>query len=248
MWRGEEVGETKRLIQQVYNTLALLPWSGDICGFEANDPILKLHTYTTNNWLSDTHENQMLDLLRRKLCQQPNGLQVLVENTFFINYLQKGYECQEAGEYESSKYFARLRETGFSLGSGVQTNVGFVANIHDTHWVGVILDFACNIIYYGDSLGCKMDAKLAATLQWWTRHHSGQKFTHQDLAITRQDDTFSCGVLAFNAIAHHLLPSHYPLVPATLVANERLKTMLEVTERHFNQSFEATSKGYQFTF
>ncbi|KIK77062.1 hypothetical protein PAXRUDRAFT_28870 [Paxillus rubicundulus Ve08.2h10] len=63
-----------------------------------------------------------------------------------------------------------------------------------------------------------------------------------------QKDTFSCGLLAFNALAHHILPSHYPLIPTTSIVKARLEILLGITKCHFNQNFASITKGYQFTF
>lgn len=164
-WKGDNAAESRKLVRQVYSSLDSLLWSRNIEGFSGQDPIVNLHAYATNNWLSDIHENQMLDLLRQWLYQQQSGRQLLVKNTFFINYLQKAYESRATGKYKDSKCFINLRETGLSLISGAQTCVGFVANINNSHWISVVLDFTSHIIYYGDSLGDGIENKLAAMLK-----------------------------------------------------------------------------------
>ncbi|KAG1883057.1 hypothetical protein F4604DRAFT_1677975 [Suillus subluteus] len=84
-------------------------------------------------------------------------------------------------------------------------------------------------------------------LEWWTKHHSGHQFMVQPLGITHQQDIFSCGLLSFNALAHHFLPDSYPLINAMLVANGQLEMMLEVIEQHLDQSFESISENFEFT-
>lgn len=59
--------ETHKLIARVMDALAILPQTGNIKGFESGGPIYELARYTTNDWLTDVHESQMLDLLRKKV-------------------------------------------------------------------------------------------------------------------------------------------------------------------------------------
>jgi hypothetical protein len=47
----------------VYDALGSISWAGNVKGFSNDEPIYKLATYTTHHWLSDVHEDQMLDLL-----------------------------------------------------------------------------------------------------------------------------------------------------------------------------------------
>jgi hypothetical protein len=62
-WKGTNAVATHQLIDQVYDSLGSLPWSGNIKGFSKPEPIYKLATYATRQWLSTIHENQMLNLL-----------------------------------------------------------------------------------------------------------------------------------------------------------------------------------------
>ncbi|KAG2362564.1 hypothetical protein BDR07DRAFT_1222869, partial [Suillus spraguei] len=136
--------------------------------------------------------------------------------------------------YEEDKYFIRACEIGHALSSGLRRQVAFLVNINDDHWVAVILDFKHDLILLGDSLD-QSKCVMKDVLECWTKHHSGCQFTVQPLAITHQQDTFLCGLLSFNALAHHFLPDSYPLVDAMLVANGQLEMMLEVMEQHLDQ-------------
>ncbi|KAG1778132.1 hypothetical protein EV702DRAFT_968606 [Suillus placidus] len=230
--QGKE--ETYKLIGRVMDALVILPWAGNIKGFESEGPIYELARYTTNDWLTDVHESQMLDLLRKKVRQTPGGFKIEIENTYFYGFLQKAYKTCQTKEYEEDKYFIHAHEIGHALSSGLRRQVAFLVNINDNHWVAVILDFVHDLILLGDSLDQNKHV-MKDILEWWTKHHSGRQFTVQPLAITCQQDIFSCGLLSFNALAHHFLPGLYPLVDAMLVANGRLEMMLEVIEQHLDQ-------------
>jgi hypothetical protein len=69
-------------------------------------------------------------------------------------------------------------------------------------------------------------------MEWWTHHHTRCDFTHVKLPIMTQDDGFSCGLLAYNALAHQANPKKYPLINAAKVNDARLEILLAVIERH----------------
>ncbi|KDQ50956.1 hypothetical protein JAAARDRAFT_199506 [Jaapia argillacea MUCL 33604] len=64
VWSKKQPEETYSLVNEVLDALGTLSWSGTIHGFGDEEPMFKLATYATQDWLSTVHENQMLDLLR----------------------------------------------------------------------------------------------------------------------------------------------------------------------------------------
>ncbi|KAJ8579778.1 hypothetical protein M405DRAFT_754106 [Rhizopogon salebrosus TDB-379] len=236
MWKSPDKEETHELISKVMDVLFRLSWTDVIKGFDAQEHVYELAKYATTHWLSDTHENQMLDLLRQKVHRHPGGMLVEVENTYFYGYLVKGYEARQTGQYKADRYFTHTREIGHALSTGLRSQIGCIANINGNHWVAFVLDFRQRSILIADSLGVDV-GDLLNVLHWWTSHHTGHHFTQQSLAITHQLDGFSCGLLSFNALAHHFLPDTNPLIgaDASAVANGRLRMMLDVAARHFDQ-------------
>ncbi|KAG2157538.1 hypothetical protein DEU56DRAFT_720332, partial [Suillus clintonianus] len=151
-------------------------------------------------------------------------------------FLQKAYKTCQTKKYEEDKYFIRACEIGQALSSGLRRQVAFLVNVNNNHWVAIILDFEHDLILLGNSLDQNKHCDIVKDiLEWWTKHHSGRQFMVQPLAITCQQDIFSCGLLSFNALAHHLLPNSYPLIDAVHVANGRLEIMLEVIKQHLDQ-------------
>jgi hypothetical protein len=94
------------------------------------------------------------------------------------------------------------------------------------------VDFKASKILYGDSMGGAIDEDIEEILTWWTYHHTGVTFTKSYLPITRQRDGFSCGLLAWNALAAYLLPNIHSLINASDVAKGRLEMFLRVIEQH----------------
>ncbi|KAG1898062.1 uncharacterized protein F5891DRAFT_1240510 [Suillus fuscotomentosus] len=67
LWKDQEKEGTQTLIDKVYNALNSVLWSANIRGFSNTERTVTLATYCTDEWLSDIQENQMLDLLQRRL-------------------------------------------------------------------------------------------------------------------------------------------------------------------------------------
>ncbi|KAG1768439.1 hypothetical protein EV702DRAFT_1203278 [Suillus placidus] len=215
--------------------------SGTLNGFAVVEPVVKLAVYATDDWLFDVHENQMLDLLRRRIQRQPQSQKIEIENIYFYGFLKKAYEIHSSGEHEG-RYFAHARETGDAMALGLGSCIGFLVNINENHWVAVVIDFESSTIFYGDSIYTKLPTGFLAVLHWWTHHHTGQHFEEKSLIITHRKDSFSCGLLSFNALAHHVLPSEYPLIMALQVRIGRLNVMLDVIDRHLNQNSALAGK------
>ncbi|KAI0691351.1 hypothetical protein C8T65DRAFT_526915, partial [Cerioporus squamosus] len=216
--------------------LSTLSWSGLIRGFDNPEPIETLATYATRDWLSDTHENQMLDLLRIAVTRRPEGERFEVENIAFWKFLMAAYDKRDRGAYRTDRYFVRPRGLGDALASGRRDVVVMIVNLSNVHWVAVAVDFRKRCILYGDSLDGKPDAHVLAVLEWWTAEHSGgQPFECKLLQITRQPDFHSCGLMSWNAVAHHLLPDRYALLESHDLETARLDVMHNVLQRHLDE-------------
>jgi hypothetical protein len=65
LWKSTSAGEcVDRVMQEGYDVLSYLLWSGNICGFNNDEPLHTLAVYASHEWFSTMHENQMLNLLR----------------------------------------------------------------------------------------------------------------------------------------------------------------------------------------
>jgi hypothetical protein len=118
------------LIEGVYNALDSISWFSNIKGFENSEPIWNLTRYTTNQWLSNVHQNQMTDLLCCDLQFHQASRLIEFEHTYFFKTLKLAYESYNTGEYKMSKYFARTHKIGMALASGMQKSLGFLLHNH----------------------------------------------------------------------------------------------------------------------
>ena len=218
--------DTKSLIIQVYNMLACLAWSVDIKGFWASITTDYLAPYFTKEWFSDEQENQMLYLLQQQVLRERGGDGINVTDTFFLQRLTEVFWEKE--EYAMKPTYAWIQKKGQELSTGVYETLATITNIDKNHWVAVVLDFKGSRIRYGDSMGGSINEDLEAVLTWWTHQHTGRHFMTSYLPITRQRDGHSCGILAWNALAVHILPTTYSLMDTKAVAAERLRMFLQI--------------------
>ncbi|KIJ90293.1 hypothetical protein K443DRAFT_50162, partial [Laccaria amethystina LaAM-08-1] len=222
---------------------------GDIKGFSASITTDHLATYLTKDWLSDEHENQMLYLLQQEVLRERREDGIIVCDTFFMKRLVDLHQNADGpNHYATAANYAWLREKGQVLAIGVLEMLVTIANIGNNHWIALIIDFKNSRFLYGDSMGGTVDEDIQEALTWWIHHHTGKHFMKNYMPITHQQDGHSCGILAWAALAVFLFPETYSLMDPGVVADERLRMFLRVSDRHNEQSFEATAAGYAFTF
>ncbi|TFK81825.1 hypothetical protein K466DRAFT_437998, partial [Polyporus arcularius HHB13444] len=228
---------THHLVDDALSTLTTLPWSVALSGFTNCEATSTLTSYMSRTWLSDTHESQMLDLLRTQLLRHPEGLVAEVETIYFWTALAAGFQNRERRAYKDDRTLARPRGVGTALQQGERREVGFLINVSSNHWVAMVVDFERQKVLYGDSLGSAAPvAEIVDVLTWWIAQHSSVPFTWCELPITHQTDGFSCGILSWNALAHYFLPDLYKLSGARLsdVDGLRLSTFLDIVHRHLD--------------
>jgi hypothetical protein len=219
---------TQELVDTTYQALSNLPWSGPIRGFSDQEEIIHLHKYATTGWLTTVHENQMLDLLKYDISN--HGTQVIIQSTYFIQTLGQAFY-----HYRKNSSAGPLHDIGQSLASGVKACIGTIVNCRDTHWAAIVVDFSHRVIWHRDSLNWQMDPELKQVLEWWIREHTSASFAYKKLPITYQQDDYSCGLLAWNALSHFFLPIDHPLIDPSDVATARLRVLLRVCKQHQNQ-------------
>jgi hypothetical protein len=233
--------ETRQLLDDVYLALSTLEWSGYIKGCGDEEPINVLAAYATHQWLTTTHENQILYLLLQDLAHDPTARKLHVEDLQFWTYINQAHSHRNSDTYMETKYFAYARGVGESLSSGTRNSLLTVTNVRDNHWVAWDLDFEDSCIRYGDSFRGKAPEEMMEAAEWWTYFHTGRRFTRGSLKTTRQRDGYSCGLFAPNSIAHRANPERYPLIDQADVDDERLKVMLKVIARHTSQTVSITT-------
>ncbi|TFK89742.1 hypothetical protein K466DRAFT_486229 [Polyporus arcularius HHB13444] len=227
---------THQFVNRVLTILSTLPWSDTLAGFSNREPITTLSRYLSREWLSDIHENQMQDLLRSELMRDTNGLAVDLESTYFWKSLKAAFDCRDEARYKEHGCFSRVRRVGELLAAGERQKLGLLVNLHNTHWVAVVVDFKASEVLYGDSLGDGPTPEVVSALNWWIQRHTTTSFSWKSLSIAHQKDQHSCGILSWNALAHHLRPERYALAGASLHETDqlRMETLLQISRRHLD--------------
>ena len=166
----------------VQQALSKISRSTCLEGFPGNPSVETLTTYMIpNEWLTDIHEAQLLELLRRDLQQTPQKEGTNIEDVFFVTLLCDAYENR--GHYLLDRHWKWLREKGDTYANGTWKEAATITITGGNHLVAIVLDFENASVRYGDSMGGKLMEDMKTAIEWWTFTHSSQKFMHQSLPI-----------------------------------------------------------------
>jgi hypothetical protein len=220
------------LLQHVAKTLNHLPWTGNLLGYFNTIDLCELWVYFTEEWLTDSHLLVMLELLIEDIPSECHRC-AFIENTHFTTLLAAAYNDQE--RYSTERSYGWIRDRGNQLANGSKTYLATIINQNNIHWVALLIDFDEKVIRYGDSTGHPIEQGLKTIFAWWTFYHTGVHFSCSSLVIGIQRDSYSCGMLAWDALRYQLAgPSPSvtrmdPLQPS----DERLKMFLRLV-KHYN--------------
>jgi hypothetical protein len=190
-----------------------------------------LSVYLSQEWLTDDHELLMLKVLEEDLHEVGRD-DCIIENTTFSLLLGNAFNKHD--NYTLDRNFVWLRRKGRELAAGQKQYLATIININDVHWAALVINFEEHEILFGDSYQNPIPSRLRSIVNWWTLYHTGQQFTHSSLAIARQRDSFSCGMLAWNALQHYLLPST-TLMDGCHPSIDHAKMFLRLTKDYRNQ-------------
>jgi hypothetical protein len=151
-------------------------------GLSDTEPIHELWRYLGANWLEASHMNDHLELLRRETPSQggnptPDGQHsqsIHVEVTALMSKVMKAFEAHGDGSYQSENEYKWLRDLGDEL---VQNQLTIVTVVYlgditkSKHWVPLVVANRGADLYYGDSFGQPIPAKLREAYRWWINMH-----------------------------------------------------------------------------
>ena len=125
------------------------------------------------------------------------------------------------------RHYQWLREKGEALANGENTHLATIINIDGNHWVAVIIDSQNKQIHFGDSFGHTVPNDLKQVFNWWLGYHmNSTNFSYQTLLVSKQSDTFSCGVLCWDGLRSFLLKRKPRLINARQALDERIRIFL----------------------
>ena len=223
------------LLLKAFNSLAYVPWTGYLEGFQVHSTIKldQLSVYFTRDWLTDDHILVMLDTLKEDLVTT-GGDNYFIENTAFMTLLSGAYHNKD--KYQTEHLYGWMRKRGEDLAGGQKRYLATVANRDNVHWVALVVDFVTQELLYGDSFGHPISESMLAVINWWTHYHTNSCFTVSTLPISRQQDGFSCGMLAWDALRHHLGHGAHVLMDPRQPFHDRMEMFLRLTLPHHKDS------------
>lgn len=235
-WLRRQERKNGALHDRVVSLLQNISWGGTVQGFDASScPISMLATYLLNDWLTDEHMSQYTEILdRRILSSTKHAVETCIMGPWFSTHLSN---------FDRHPDHAYLERIGHDLASGRRKRVVGMRNVGDNHWIAFAIDSATATIAIGDSLK-KRHPLFVSVVSGWVKRHMRQTYEEKALPCTKQEDGFSCGILAMNTIEHYLDPEHYPLVGKTshALAAARMERGLDIMTHHLD------SVSYSFCF
>lgn len=238
-----------------------LQWTSTLPKSMAGTSVLLLTTFCGDKWLTDEHMLQLSVLLRPHLTAQSDGKTLALTPYFFKTMRSIFLDQLDDEAYQNLGKRGGILNVGEKLRSGQCNKIAFSINlaitdkgtfipdkhIRGNHWVSVVVDVEQRKIKYGDSFYDPSPPQLLETIRWWLKHHRREDFGDDILPCTRQRDTFSCGILSFNAIANELLPATHPLVEASHCADERARALIAIAE-YMNTEVSIHTKNIRLTY
>lgn len=209
------------LLNRLNQTLINVRWQGYLNGRRHDRCIEDVFAFLSNGELDSGQINDLLELIENESAKNPDPATSahVVAPTELALLLASTYENQNATGYQKRPLQVSIEDSLVSRQKSSVASVSWISLSGCGHWISYVVNPVSSSISYGDSLGKPIPGTLSATLQWWLldiRKKMNLTFdgpvTIGPLAITPQDDSFSCGILATNSIGHHLLRDKFPLV------------------------------------
>lgn len=213
-------------LQLLYETVA----SGPINGFSESEPITRLSTFASHDWLATPHISLMLDLLKLELARAGRH-DILIPSTDFYTCIRNAWKCRE--DYAETISHSTARRWGMRM-SLQNLDIASLANVDDNHWISFAICPRLAKINYGDSMSKEVHGEFREVISWWTEFHCERKFRWATMKIVKQLDMFSCGILGGNGLGHHYMGKDFPLALSGLRGAdiERVEILWKVLLRH----------------
>ncbi|KAF4590802.1 hypothetical protein EYR40_009399 [Pleurotus pulmonarius] len=189
-------------------------------------------------WLSDEHIDLMIEVISDRIKEEGVRTSIVAPLNLSASITLRGTKKETA----SSK--RQLDEIKSEIQSKGVTRMYFPVHVNGNHWIAAFVDFERRTYGYGDSLtGIYMQSplKFMRSLGSWLKDtFGGRRFEAQGDSLMRgsQTDSFSCGIIAINAIEHAIFGER--LWEAQRAAPERIRWFVRIVERHERRTKEVS--------
>ncbi|RXW18423.1 hypothetical protein EST38_g7441 [Candolleomyces aberdarensis] len=231
-------------VMDVVDMLDQVAWSGKVKGFSRNGTVEKVELagLASAKWLKDDHISMALDVLRLEIEEGMEGVgTTFFQSVWFFKILRGGYAEQE--QYTNSRTYQWVRNYGHRMAVGSIQYLGLILHQGSNHWTAAVIDVESSTIQFGDSLGGGIPQEVKTILLWWTMFHTGKEFNISALPIGEQNDSFSCGVFAWNALATYFLPARYKIATSKTVVAHRIDLLRKMLMIHIANKEDQSGEG-----
>jgi hypothetical protein len=199
--------------------LSQVPWTYQLprtMGYRVSD----LAPLCSEKWLGGEQVDSMLEVLEDRLDSE--GIQSsIIQGVQFMWKLIEIYRYSR-NKYAESQNCKFVREFADKLKTAKVSAFGTVVavriggddvllpkgeELRANHWCAVVINVDQLTIQYGDPMGLAPPSELLDVIRWWLSLSFSTTFSLHNLPITQQKDSFSCGILANNALSHHFIPT-----------------------------------------
>lgn len=206
-----------------------IPWDGII---PTGGRVRDLAGFATQDWLTGTQLDMLASVIN---CTTKKDRRIL--RTMHGQALIQRYRAGQKSRHYDTPAF--LNTIGRELQHGAQRMIGICINVKSgavnklptasdpgNHWVGLVVDGQRHLLLFGDSQGGDAPKELVEVMRSWLKEYFQEKFSVRLLEYTNQVNSWCCGDLAINMIAHHF-DSNIPLAPSDIVRmKEHRRSML----------------------
>lgn len=232
--------------------LAQISWSDDLqgeVGFGKGNGLSALVALLGERCLSGAHICGLLASTRRRLRQTDlnHSLTCSIVDLKFVDSLVNAALSKKTTDGTIALPRAQQRVED-DIASGFCSKVAGISYINNNHYTFFVLNIEEAYLGYGDSFGGEIPPNIRAAFLWWIEHLI-QRLRKKDLLpapelwfrqlpISHQHagDGTSCGILAVNALEHHLFPNDILLIDSRLkpVATRRMSAFADICQIHLD--------------
>ena len=221
--KREELYPFEDQVRATLKSLSTITWCGNIHAAlpgKTAFAVSSLQLYLSRNWLSDLQIDQMVYLLEREAQESHPSPNIHFIDTILARKILDLYFAERDGTsiYEpSGPNFWQVFGSKLTPAS----RIGGIFHVNNNHWVAAAIDAEIEELAYGDPAGHLPNVNVQGALRWYASKHisSLKDKTQLDFATLPcpsqdlSDDQWSCGLLSYNALAHHF--TRQPLITQT---------------------------------
>jgi hypothetical protein len=208
-------------VREIHLILQTTPWKAELKILHAHLSFVEMATFLSNGWLSSSQIDIALSSIASRqlqICGSEEQCRYLIGTTILSELLTSSpllhnkksphdtFVTPQVYNLCAPRY---LQQAGAHLTQyqslDANGEVMFIAYSPPGHWAAVSVTSE-GVLEWADSLGRRTPSTLITGVQTWLHYHlSSTSFTlSNSFMCSRQTDSYSCGIIALNAIRHRI--------------------------------------------